>query len=309
MKQRFVVGLALASVAALGLLAGCAADRSRGQFSLKSSDSAQIIGGTPVSAQDPLAKHIVGLVNVKQGFICTGTVVSESLVITAAHCLEGHPSETIVIFGTEMSPDKAVARKIVNFQRSPTWDKLMEKLAAEAERAAETGEEPEQPQEEPKDVGDIAMLRFTGGLPTGWTPVPVLGRMDVLTEGTVVTLAGYGVSDGKTHEGSGTLRKVDVSIFSTKFSQTEILLDQTHGKGACFGDSGGPAFVNLNGQVMVWGVTSRGVNDKKGDCSQYAAYTNMIAHLPWLFNTARFLLDDRNLPPVQEFQRIAANGR
>ena len=79
---------------------------------------------------------------------------------------------------------------------------------------------------------------------------------------------------------------VDVKISDAKFAKTEVLLDQRQGRGACHGDSGGPAEVLKNGVKYLWGVTNRGYPETgPDDCAQFSIYTKITAHQSFI-NTA-----------------------
>ncbi|MGE5086480.1 MAG: S1 family peptidase [Bacillota bacterium] len=156
------------------------------------------------------------------------------------------------------------------------------------------------------DNNDIALLKISGQMPEGYQLAQILTDDSLIKAGTSVTLAGYGVtsvtktpvdpkayphldeaiatgeiscSNDKTecyvlkHNNENILKKTDVQVTSL-FGNTEVELSQSQGKGACHGDSGGPAFLNVGGVEYVWGVTSRG-SGKNGidDCSDMALYT------------------------------------
>ncbi len=70
---------------------------------------------------------------------------------------------------------------------------------------------------------------------------------------------------------------------------SEASLDQRRGTGACHGDSGGPAYLALEGGYALWGVTSRGLNDPNDDCSQFAIYTKAMPYANWIVKAKRFL--------------------
>ena len=93
------------------------------------------------------------------------------------------------------------------------------------------------------------------------------------------------MNNGDDSTGAGTLRVVDVSISDAKYSKTEVLLDQTQGKGACHGDSGGPAFIKTKENLKLWGVTSRGSGSGENDCSGYSIYTRINSYTRWINST------------------------
>jgi secreted trypsin-like serine protease len=91
-----------------------------------------------------------------------------------------------------------------------------------------------------------------------------------------VTLAGYGEIDGRQHLGAKGLNKVQVTIADPNFAPSEVMMDQRNGKGACHGDSGGPAYATgANGQLFLFGATSRLVNDPNNTCGVYTVFSKL----------------------------------
>jgi secreted trypsin-like serine protease len=113
-----------------------------------------------------------------------------------------------------------------------------------------------------------------------------------LPEVKKVTLAGYGVTEWwpaeSYGEGAGILRRVDdIPMKNAMFSPTEVLLDQTKKKGACHGDSGGPAIVLSGDHYYLFGVTSRGYPPNgMDDCTSQSVYTNILSYMDWIADTA-----------------------
>lgn len=250
-----IAGMALA----LSGLAACA--QPSGPVALKSNDG-QIIGGTDATGEESFSKTVVSLYNVKVGSLCTASIYSEDMLITAAHCLDGPAEHMVVFFEKELKNDENLeAREVVAYEVSPLWEKRMNQMY---------------------DTGDIAVVKFAGGLPEGFRPAEVLKDDRLLKNGGTTLLAGYGLSDGVKKTGSGRLRYVETKIQDIDYSYTEVLIDQSQGKGACHGDSGGPAYIEVNGELYLWGVTSRGVNDRNNDCSVSAAYTNIPAYAQFI---------------------------
>lgn len=258
-----------------------------------------IIAGSPVSDQETLSKSIVGIFATHQvgdsgGAICTGSLLPGNIVLTAAHCVDNY---MVVVFSQDFN--SAQSNQVLQVDKiavSPYW---------ETRKNAN------------KDHGDIAILHFKGNVPAGYIPATLVTDPSVLQNEEPVVLAGYGVNhvaetpiDVNTYPdliksvqtgkvicddptnlkncaqvdmtGSGLLRKTSVTIEDNKFAQSEILLNQTKGTGACHGDSGGPAYITVNGQLYLWGVTSRGERDPKNDCSQYAVYTSTLFYKDWI---------------------------
>lgn len=227
------------------------------------SDGTKIVGGEIVTAADPIAKSTVALeISVPEGTaLCTGSIIADDLIVTAAHCVQAHGTGMRILFGLK-SNSSAITRKASDAR-----------VPQEYQGENSTG----------IDQYDIGLVRFPGGLPAGYVAAQVLPESIALADNESVTLSGYGITDGSTHAGSGTLRKTDVKIKIANYGRTEVLLDQSKGHGACHGDSGGPAVVKANGNLYVWGVTNRGApDDAPDDCLHEAVYTKINAHTAWL---------------------------
>ncbi|HWU42517.1 MAG TPA: trypsin-like serine protease [Bdellovibrio sp.] len=287
-------------------LAACSNNgANKSQIAATSTNDSAIINGTVVSAQEALSKNIVGIFSRHDGedgvAICTGSLLKGNLVLTAAHCVDDF---MYIVFSTDM--DSAVRGQVLAVDKvavSPYWSSR---------------------QNADKDHGDVALVHFVGTAPSDYTPATLLNDTSVLKNGASVVLAGYGANevtrtpiDTNTYPdlvsavqagkvicddpkaltncaevdmpGAGVLRKTSVTIEDAKFAQSEVLLNQRNGTGACHGDSGGPAYATVNGQLYLWGVTSRGERDPNNDCSQYSVYTNAVFYKSWLNSVAQKL--------------------
>lgn len=254
MKHTLEAGKALA-LASIALWAG--ADSYAG--------GEKIIGGSPVAVADSIASTTVAFLN--GGALCTASIVAADLVLTAAHCVEGGSlSEMRIVFSR--SAGAQVTARVVKAVVPSRWRAVRE-------------DEPDQ--------GDIALVRFAGRLPAGYRAANLLADATGLRAGQAVTLAGYGITQTHPHTGSGRLRRVQVAIAEPNFGRTEILFDQRAGRGACHGDSGGPAFVERDGQLWLLGLTNRGYHDPADTCRQYAVYTKVSAYRKWLSAAAAYL--------------------
>lgn len=240
-----------------------------------------IIGGSVVSATDPLAQSTVALMDIASGSLCTGTIVGANLVLTAAHCTAEDPTNIYVIFSDKLPKDiydmqMKIARRVVGGRTSPMWASLKA--------------------DQEKNWGDIALLKFSGSLPQGYKPAKLLSTIKSVTNGMPTTLAGFGLKDGVRKTESEEMRKTEVTVQSVSFSETEVMLDQSKGKGACHGDSGGPAYVTVKGASALMGVTSRGANDPNDNCGVSSIYTTVTGHLGWLKSTAKELMSPNYKP-------------
>jgi len=240
-----------------------------------------IIGGTDVSSGDPVASSTVLIYGQENGsgFICTGSIIAQDIIITAAHCLgDSGNAKLVVAFRTDINGQGPVFQ--VTQQTRPA------DYATNSQRSA-------------TDWDDLGLLQIANPLPTGYAPAKLLTDRSAIRNGANILLAGYGINvptpptDQNNDGGAGVLRKVTQVVLNANYGKTETLVS-LKGKGACHGDSGGPAFVQSGSQLLLFGVTSRLTsNDKVAgngnaqdySCSVDMVYTNMIARSAWINST------------------------
>lgn len=226
-----------------------------------------IIHGLTVRTDDPIASSTVAVINQVQGVLslCSGSIIAPDLVVTAGHCVGPDKAGMKLMFTTDIRrPDSKVVN-VAGFVRPKDFGRMI------------NGE----------DMNDIALIRFEGGLPLGYHAAKLLMDEGLLKNGEKVTLAGFGVSNGQAEQkpgaaGAGVLRKVDVTIAQAAYGRTEVVMDQTHGHGACHGDSGGPAFLKRGANFLLFGVTSRGTAVGAEECAGASIYTSIEAHQAFL---------------------------
>lgn len=242
---------------------------------LESYNDQSIVGGQSVADDEQVAKSIVALGSPLMGNFCTGTLIAKNLVVTATHCIEGQsPRSLVVTFGT--TPDKAPAalkRRVLGGSVHPLWE-----TSADAE----------------KDNGDISVLRIEGSAPEGFEPISILGNPEILKDGLDAVLAGFGLLSMKPQVEAERLMKAAVKLTDSKFGKTEIFFAQHEGRGACHGDSGGPAFVQVKGKWVLVGVTSRAPTASGGrSCLEGAIYTSTVGTKDFLVAAAKYLNSDK----------------
>ena len=234
--------------------------------------SADIIGGMPVSSGDLIQKSVVAFVHQtpKGESLCSASLLAEDIAVTAAHCIEDR---------TASQPEKD--RYLLVFERSV---RTRNANAVPIDRLLITdrwAQDNIQGSRRNKDQGDIALVHFSGGLPPGYRPMKIVEQP--IVAGEAVVLAGYGISNAQTHSGAGTLRSTQVRVLEPALGETEMILDQSHGQGACHGDSGGPALLRIADELFLVGVTNRGYpNEGPDDCAHGVVYTKVTAYENWI---------------------------
>ncbi len=206
----------------------------------KASDSnLDIVGGRRVTTSDtgPEKTSTVGLSG------CTGTIIARDLILTAAHCYDNSVEGGYVLFGMQFN---GADRKIIS-------------IASSTVNSAYTGPE-----------NDVALLKLASDIPMGYQAVNILPPEIPMNLGETVRQAGYG-SDNSPNS-FGTLRTVDSRyVGDTQLGALSVRNGQT---AACSGDSGGPLYVQKNGQWYTAGITSTAFMDDQRRCTggnQYAS--------------------------------------
>lgn len=220
------------------------------QFS-NSVDRSAIIGGEIVQPSDLTAFSTVALKYVEgnQAYsLCTGTLISENLVLTAAHCLYWASKNNVRIgFSLDVKDqlDSETMFEVSEIYLHPDYNSSSE-------------------------ANDIALMALVQKAPKPYKPVGILNTKYKLEVGMPMLLAGYGVIDDATGKETEALRKVTVPM--AKILEMIIVTDQTKNMGACNGDSGGPAYLEKDGLLYVYGVT-RGPHEQAVDCHHFGEYT------------------------------------
>ena len=227
-----------------------------------------IIGGQQVTSTNWIAHTVAAFVatNSQGQALCTASIVANDLAITAAHCISDQGANPV------QSAKGTVYTLIFNTNikdASQTTIRNVDGVEIPAEWKPDSGSD--------SNTSDVAVVHFSGGLPAGYQLSDLLPFNQNLSVGESVELAGYGISNATQDSGAGILRKVDVSVVNPNYSSSEVELDQTHGGGACHGDSGGPAYVMINNHPYLFGITSRG----GGNCDQTVIYTKISAYADW----------------------------
>lgn len=227
---------------------------------------ARIVGGQMTDEFDECA--CIG----GDGWFCSGVLVHERVVLTAAHCA---PAITKVYLGGRSINLIGVRGEVVAVERvlvHPDYD----------------------PDRVPSH--DLAVLVLESAAAT--PPVEVATREEVDSEDNL-TLVGFGYEHPTQPVGFGTKRTVDVPLTNLQgLEPAEVSeLEWRHGyaashevhagrkelgKDSCNGDSGGPAYVTVGGRYKVAGVTSRAAFSSVLPCGDGGIYTRIAPYLAWI---------------------------
>lgn len=233
--------------------------------------SPQIFGGESPSLeqQDERTLSTVGLVDGSRKFFCSGTMIAEDLVLTAAHCLTKRGTDLQVAFGRDLNDaSQATYRQVRGTRWHPDFEKPW--------------------QEERISKNDLALVLFDP-LPAGtsWRPAPM--GFDGVGLGETVALAGFGIAlrfgwFGK----SGILRQALMTVDELPGKDAHhvgLFGVSAENVNARPGDSGGPAYRTLaSGGFELVGVSSMFSHQY-----HHAHYTDLSHYEEWIEDTSRDL--------------------
>ena len=193
--------------------------------------------------------------------ICSGTMITDNVFLTASHCTD--------FFTRDLALEGCVA--YVSLDQSIPFGELTStktKLLSVAHVVTNPNYNQSQ-----SDSGDIGVLILNSSV-RGVTPatLPACGLLDQLVaqnglKAAMFTNAGYGLQNRVV--GGGVPFFQDVNPIPRMFSFSSfnslnggyIRLSQnqsTGNGGTCFGDSGGPNFMSLNGKQLIAAITITG---------------------------------------------------
>lgn len=283
-SRRHAIAIASAALVAGSLSACSAPSADAGDAALglasESSRSAAIIDGRVAGPSEISAT--VGLLG---NFTCTGTLIAPQVVLTAAHCVVDGVNGVDVYAGIIRQNDANNGDRYDIAQSIPHPDYNAFAWGNDPDGLAESN--------------DIAILILDEPV-TGVAPVPVLpfNRVDSDMPGqTPVTLAGFGITNqfgGPT----GVLYVTETPY--VRRSATEMLAGGNNLPDSCNGDSGGPVYLDVDGERFVVGVTSRAAASSQQNCGDGGIYTLAPAFLEWIEDASDGLVDGTAPPPAPE---------
>ena len=248
---------------------------------------------------------------------CSAVLIAPGVVVTAAHCLDACGYENCEVDGGETSecyvcePEPLPAGSLYIAAGLRTLDDVwMAEIEAVRELVVHEGyvrndqwrldagvceqrgdglfcEKPGLA----TDLHDIALLLLEGPV-TVEDPVRLLpGSDDLVAE--IGTAQGYGLRAPPEYAGLLDQRQY-ASLLNETNTPIEQVTDQeiltaegTHRSGTCYGDSGGPLYVQRGNELFVAGFFSRFRLDVDGPyCGRGAIYTSAPGHMDWIYEKA-----------------------
>lgn len=177
-----------------------------------------IIGGTPGGKAERASLMVLN----SRGGVCSGIILAADVVLTAAHCVP---------------PGLELRVHYKNLDGSPA-------LIIPAAISLHPGYDAKAINKRTRSI-DLALLRLPASLPTRFAVANL--SADAPRAGTLITIAGWGVSTEGDARTTGTFRNAGLSVIEP-YGPSSILLWAADPKGGgkragasvCQGDSGGP---------------------------------------------------------------------
>jgi len=179
-------------------------------------------------------------------FRCSGTLISDTVVLTAGHCTEGPATNVYVSFDDALQPDPlqagiTAAEKAARAEHyitgtahpDPGWTGKLS-IAKQHDQGVVV-------------LDAAASSKWPGITPAPLPPVGYLDRNQGALKNETFTLSGYGVAIGD-KKAQIVIRERRMTTSFLKNVQSEVVVFQINGNdpkaggGSCFGDSGGPVF-------------------------------------------------------------------
>jgi hypothetical protein len=222
-------------------------------------------GGAPAES---ISRAIVTVIG-SRGTFCTGSLIAQDLVLTAAHCVLPGADYKVIIPG-ETPP------RLLDVKRTASHPQF-NVASIQAHRAS----------------ADVALLQLTAPLAQSKAPAPLGMPAIPITVGSRLTVAGIGVTRRGDGKSGGSIRAADLAVTGKPGTLQIRLADPLtnnarDGLGACTGDSGAPVFEMQGGRAVTVGVVSwsTGPNNSDG-CGGLTGVTPLTLYREWILQTAR----------------------
>ena len=195
--------------------------------------------------------------------------------MTAAHCFYFRGEEKFYVFFGENLPTSVDDPRLIKIE-SAVYHKNFKMI-------------PNQTFDQYTILNDIGLVHLSVDAPKGFVPAPILTTSRYLKKDMELILAGYGMVNEKTEEYATTLNYAKVPFLGPV--DNYLVFDQSGNRGVCFGDSGGPAYLETAKGLVLLGETN-GVYKGAPDCHHQTQVTDVTKYRRFILTTAKKLKAD-----------------
>jgi hypothetical protein len=204
---------------------------------------------------------------------CSGAMIDRDTYLTAAHCVVDWPAGAKFYVSLDQDVQGALDESRALGLSGATQAQWFLKRghAVEGDPAHDSAYPGNQSNSH--DIGVIDFTRRAVSPANRWAfkpaTLPTAGKLDALgsrfLDSSVWTVVGYGTEEattgagGQTHPGGGVRLKAELGFDALNDHWVRLAMLESQGYGgACYGDSGGPNFVKVNGALILAGTTITG---------------------------------------------------
>lgn len=258
-------------------------DKSRGCY------ADGIVNGYIADKTNPLRNHMVMVLSRFQkddytsevlSTLCTGTLVDNKTVLTAAHCFPKNTISTQIIASINLFCSSGFNQRLVNDAYNVNIHPQYKHKTSPSSTSPDF---------------DIATVKFDGVLPPEYSPLPLVPvdiRQEMNNPASQMIMIGY----GRTHTSDDSLPELRYvtkawdQLMLVKDSvnlidrSSLVSVNQSDSRGGCSGDSGGPLLVAENGAYKIMGVASyiESVSESKLCEQGQIFYTYVPSYWDWI---------------------------
>lgn len=222
-----------------------------------------VIAGTEMQGPEAISKSTVRLIMQfkESSGQCTGSLIAENIILTAAHCLDDGPKSVRIDFYLAKGKFRSVSAS---------------RYLIHSKRKSREGNE----------RNDLALIYFKGGVPNGHSPIEMLIDKETPEIDTLINISGFGMRNvelatyQESDKDDSVLVSATLSIIS-KLGDTLEFKDRVGKSSSCFGDSGGPAWIEVLGRPVLVGTSSFVTPPM---CMNTSFYTSIAYHSNWIKN-------------------------
>jgi len=239
-----------------------------------------VVGGSQVSPgdwEDAAAVYFGNSVG------CTGVLIASNVVLTAGHCTGGISKVKVGTNDYTQGGETIQVQQTHEYPNSySTYDIAVLILAEDAET-------------EPRIIAQDCILE------------------EDFYDGAKVTIVGYGATDNYGYQYGSELNEADTTVDDHDCTTMQLGCNSQVSPGgevgaggsdaidSCYGDSGGPLYLQTDRGDFLVGITSRGYNTSSVPCGEGGIYARPDAIIDWIEQKANVTLPTpdctNNTPP------------